>query len=131
MNKYNLIDSLSISFDINNEKDKKIIEFMSDDRLLPNLTSKFSTNKIYKNYDTYNYDNLNKYYNNTLQNVNLKRACCLRQDKNVDTYGDKEDFYVDFPGHFTIENINALLADLEKSATFYKWLGSYPIRVLN
>jgi hypothetical protein len=103
MNKYNLIDSLSISFDINNEKDKKIIEFMSDDRLLPNLTSKFSTNKIYKNYDTYNYDNLNKYYNNTLQNVNLKRACCLRQDKNVDTYGDKEDFYVDFPD-FNKEN---------------------------
>jgi chorismate mutase/prephenate dehydratase len=40
-------------------------------------------------------------------------------------------FYVDFPGHCSSPNIKALLADLEKTATFYKWLGSYPIRVLN
>ena len=97
MRKFNLIDTLSMKLDVNKPKDKKVIDFMSDSRLLPNLTSKFNINKILVDSNTYNYDNLSKYYNKTLENVHLKRACCLRKDKNVDTYGETEDFFVDFP----------------------------------
>ena len=39
-------------------------------------------------------------------------------------------FYVDLAGHCSDPNVAALLANLEKIATFYKWLGSYPKRVL-
>ena len=97
MKKYSIVDTLSIKLDVNKPKDKKIIDFMSNPVLLPNLTSNFNKDKIFIDEDNYNYDNLTKYYNKTLSNVNLKRACCLRRDKNVDTYGEKEDFFVNFP----------------------------------
>jgi len=96
MNKYNLFETLSIKLDPKNDIDNKTLKYISDDRLLPNININFNRDKIMKN-DKYNLDELSKYYNNTLKNYNLKRACCLRENENVDTYGENENFFIELP----------------------------------